>query len=81
MPSPVMNEVFQINKCSYNLRNPRILTTKHKWTMKYGITTINFKSLQIWQDIPLDIRNSESISLFKSNTKQMQSVSYCCKIY
>lgn len=49
--------------------------------MKYGIITINFKSLQIWQDIPLDIRNSESITLFKSDTKQIQSVSNCCKIY
>ena len=81
MSSLVMNEVFQINKCSYNLRNPRILIFKRKWIMKYGIITISFKSLQIWQDIPLDVRNSESISLFKSNTKQMQSVSYCCKIY
>ena len=32
-----MNEVFQTNDCPYDLRNPRILASKHKSTMKYGI--------------------------------------------
>ena len=64
---PRMNEVFQTNNCPYDLRNPRLLASKHESTMKYGINTISFKGPQIWQNIPLEIRNSESLSLFKSN--------------
>ena len=30
--------------------------------MKYGINTIAYKDPQIWQNIPLEIRNSESKS-------------------
>ena len=35
-----MNEVFQTNDCPYDLKNPRILSSKHKSTIKYGINTI-----------------------------------------
>ena len=37
-----MNEVFQTNDCPYDLRNPRILASKRKSTIKYGINTIVF---------------------------------------
>ena len=76
---PIMNEVFQTNDCPYDLRNPRILASKHKSTIKYGINTIVFKGPQIWQNIPIEIRNSESLSLFKSNIKQIQSLPCRCK--
>ena len=72
-----MNEVFQTNDCPYDLRNPRILASKHKSTIKYGINTIAFRGSQI---IPLEIRNSESLSLFKSNIKQIQGLPCRCKI-
>ena len=43
-----MSEMLQINDCSYDLRNPRILAPNHKSTIKYGIDTIAFKVPQIW---------------------------------
>ena len=76
----IMNEVFQTNNCPYDLRNPRILACKHKSTIKCGINTITFQGLQIWQNILLEIRNSESLSLFRSNIKQIQSLPCRCKI-
>ena len=36
-----------LNDCPYDLRNPRILASKHKSTIKYGINTIVFKGPQI----------------------------------
>ena len=57
----------------YDLRSSRILAFKHKSTVKYGIDTIVFKGPQSWQNISLEIWNSESLSLFKSNIKQIQS--------
>ena len=78
---PIMNEVLQTNDCPYNLRNPRILASKHKCTIKYGVNAIAFKEPQIWQNIFLEMRNSESLSLFKSNIKQIQGLLYHCKIF
>ena len=77
---PIMNEMFQTNDCPYDLRNPRILASKHKSTIKYGINIIAFRRPQIWQNVPLEIRNSESLSLFKSNIKWIQSLPCRCKI-
>ena len=42
-----MNEVFQINDCPYDLQNPRLLASKHKTTIKYGIKKIAFRGPQI----------------------------------
>ena len=44
---PIMNEMFQTNDCSYDFKNPRILASKHKSTIKYSINTIAFKGPQI----------------------------------
>ena len=85
----LLNEVYKflnglsppiMNDCPYDLRNPRMLTSKLKSTIKYGITTIAFRGPQIWQNIPLEIRNPELLSLFKSNIKQVQSLPCPCKI-
>ena len=75
----IMTELFQTTDCPYDLRNPRIIASKHKSTIKYGINTIAFKASQIWRNIPLEIRNSESLSLFKSNIKQIHSLPCRCK--
>ena len=37
---PIMNEVFQTNDCPFDLRNPRIVASKHKSAIKYGINSI-----------------------------------------
>ena len=75
-----MSEAIQTNDCPYNLRNPRILESKHNSAIKYVINAIVFKGPWIWQNIPLEIRNLESLSLFKSNMKQIQSLPCRCKI-
>ena len=43
-----MSEVFQANDYPFNSKNSRILASKHKSTIKYGINTIAFKGPQIW---------------------------------
>ena len=69
----IMNEVFQTNDCPHDLRNQRILASEYKSTITYVINTIAFRGPQIWQKIPLETRNSESLSLFKSNIKQYRA--------
>ena len=40
---PIMRKVFQTNDCPYDLRNPRILASNHKSSIKCDINTIAFK--------------------------------------
>ena len=56
------------------------VASTHKSAIQRGINTIAFKGPQVWQNIPLEIGNSESHSFFKSNVKQIQSLPCRCKI-
>ena len=42
-----MNKMFQKSDYPYDLRNPRILASKHRSTIKYGINTIAYRGPQI----------------------------------
>ena len=57
-----MNKVFQTNDCPYHVRSPRILASKHKSTMKYGINAFAFKGSQIWQKY--SPRNTKPLTKF-----------------
>ena len=59
----IMNDIFQKQENYYSLRNPRSLVSKRKFTTTYGIEP------QIWQDLPQEIKNSDSLNHVKSNIK------------
>ena len=66
----IMNDIFQKQETYYSLRNPRSLVSKRKFTTTYGIDTIFFSGPKIWQDLPQNIKNSDSLNLLKSNIKR-----------
>ena len=61
---PVTNDIFQKRENYYSLRNPSSLVSKRKFTATYGIDTISFRGPQIWQDLPKDVKHSDSLNLF-----------------
>ena len=75
---PIMNDIFQKQENYYSLRNPMSLVCKRKFTTTYGIDTIFFRGPQIWQDLPQDIKNSDSLNLFKS--KRYGTLTCHCKM-
>ena len=64
LSTPIMNDIFQKQENYYSLRNPRSLVSKRKFTSIYGIDIISFRGPQIWQNLPQDIKNSDSLELF-----------------
>ena len=71
----------------YSLRNPRTPVSKRKFTTTYGIDTISLRGLQIWQDLPQSIKNSDSLNIFKLKKKDMdlnfslQDMQNFCSLY
>ena len=61
--SPIMSKIFLKKDCPYFLRNPSLLITNCKSTVKYGIDSLVYKDWQILKTIPLDLRNLESLSM------------------
>ena len=54
--------------------------TKLKYITSFGINTISFRGLQIWQDFSHKPKNSDSLHLLKSNTKIYGILTFHCKI-
>ena len=77
---PIMNDIFQKRENYYPLINPRSLVSKRKFTTTSGIDTISFRGPQIWQNLPLDIKNSDSLNFFKYNIKRYGTLTCHCKL-
>ena len=58
----IMNNILQKQENYDSPRNPRSLVSKWKFAATYGIDTISFRGSQIWQDLPQDIKNSDSLN-------------------
>ena len=77
---PIMSEIFFKKYCPLSLRNSRSLIPNYKSTAKYGIDLIAYEAPQIWQTLPTDLRNSESLRIFKCNKRKLWDINCQCKI-
>ena len=71
---------FKKQEIYYSPRNRKSLVSKQKFTTTYGIDTISLRRPQTWQDLPQDVKNSDSLNLFKSNIKGCGTLTCHCKL-
>ena len=64
----IMNNVFQMNPSMYNLRNSEFKTENEK-TVHYGTESLSFLDPKIWKLIPLEIKSSTTLQIFKNKIK------------
>ena len=65
----IMNDIFKLRENTYNLRNFHIFQTENPRSLKYGLDAISYRASQIWQQVPTDIREAASLTLFKNGSK------------
>ena len=77
----LMLDIFRVKYSDYNLcgGNNNFICENIK-TVNYGSETISFLGPKIWELIPDDIRNSESLNIFKKNINQWIPASCPCKL-
>ena len=75
-----MNNVFPKSTNYYNLRNAPEFKTTNIHTVSYGTETISFRGPKTWQLVPVDIKNSKTLSEFKSKIKYWKPVGCVCRI-
>ena len=67
----IMKDVFLLNLNSvYNTRNRRTFSSRRVRTIKYGTGSIAFLTLKIWELIPNNFKNLDSLAAFKSAAKR-----------
>ena len=61
----IMNDIFKLRKNEYNLQNFHIFQTKNPRSLKYVFDAIPYCASQLWQQLPIDIREADSLALSK----------------
>ena len=71
---PLMNEIFVERNNNYSLRGNNVLTRQRVNSVRYGTETVSFLAPKIWDILPKDIKDSESLDIFKIKNKKMDSI-------
>ena len=65
-----MQEFFETRTLNYNLRNFRAIQTYRKNTIAFAIKTVTYKSSQLLQILPTELKSIESLHEFKRKVKE-----------
>ena len=75
-----MLDIFKVKYSDYNFRGGNKFMCDNIKTVNYGSETISFLGPKIWEQVPDDIKNSESLNIFKKNINQWIPASCPCRL-
>ena len=81
---PLLNEVFVLRQCNYEFRGKKFLERRRVKSVGYGTESISSLAPKIWEILPNEIKDSDTLQIFKTKIKMWAPVEYpCrqCKIY
>ena len=64
-----MYDIFQTRGIRYNLRSQTDLGGYCVNTNRFGLYSLKFFAAKVWDSVPLEIKNSDSVEVFKQNLK------------
>ena len=68
-----MKPYFKIKEMPYNLRNGYALKLPSTNSTYYGINSVLFRACLLWNQLPLSIKQSQSLLEFKSQMKTLRN--------
>ena len=81
LSAPIMNDILTLDEnASYNLRSGVTITRRNIRTNKFGFDTITTIGAVLRRNLPNDIKNSDSLNIFKHRIKQWTPDNCPCKI-
>ena len=84
LSSPLMSVLFKLKETKYNLRNGSALVSTNKKTTNFGINSISYLAPKIWDQVPEEIKDSNSLNIFKQKIKTwipLKCPCTLCKLY
>ena len=75
-----ISEIFQIKCSNYQLRSGQQLTLPPTKTVKFGTHSISFMGSFLWNRLPKTIKDSNSVTQFKSRLKEHSNKCCICLI-
>ena len=75
-----MTQVFEDKDVSYNFRKSNSLAWPKSKTTLYGIDTIRYIGQIPWQALPTEIKESQSLEIFKEKIKLIRNFDCSCRM-
>ena len=75
-----MNEIFDIEVIPYNLRNVTKFKSHRIRTTKYGIETPSYIGPKLWNSLPSEYKDLNSLKEFKTKIKKWIPINCPCKL-
>ena len=75
-----MTQVFEEKDVPYNFRENNSLTLPKAKTTLYGIDTIRCIGKTLWQTLPTEIKESQSLEIFKQKIKLIRNLDCSCRL-
>ena len=70
MSPEIVTEIFEKRENSYNFRNNKTFRRRQVNSVYHGTESLSFLGPKIWDLLPLEIKKSESLAIFKSKIKK-----------
>ena len=67
---PLLSEVFVPRQCSYELRGNNFLERRRVKSVSYGTESISSLAPKIWEILPNEIIDSDTLQIFKAKIKK-----------
>ena len=75
-----MQELFIENSDHHSLRSKRFWNVPRVRTTAFGTETIRFRGPKIWENLPLNLREAETLPIFKSKIKDLRNIHCTCRL-
>ena len=75
-----MSELFNVRNINYDFRSQTDFELGPIYIAAYGVQSLNCFALKIWNIVPIDIRNSDSLSEFTTKIKSWKPVTCPCNL-
>ena len=77
----LMKDVFPLNDYSgYKTRNKRTFKSRHVKTVRYGTGSLAYLAPKIWELVPNEMKNLESLAAFKTAIKKWKTRNCPCRL-
>ena len=77
---PLIKELFKSHESHYELRDARCWEIPHVRTISYGIETLRYRGPITWEMIPISIKESTTLEVFKSKIKNWIPTKCKCRL-
>ena len=75
-----MTQVFEEKDVTYNFRESNSLTLPNAKTTLYGIERVRYIEKKLWQVLPIEMKESQSLEIFKQKVKLIKNFDCSCRL-